>query len=99
MLRLDPTNTEHSTVFTLPTTTRTMPRASVPILTVALVVATIVAGNPSQCLLPNGTMAPCGPDNDQCAAHGTFSRGPGVPQFHIMDLSCGEYVAVPGLEA
>ncbi len=47
-------------------------------------------GNPSRCLRSNGTFAPCGPGNEQCAAHGAFTRSPAVPQYHLMDLSCGE---------
>jgi hypothetical protein len=47
-------------------------------------------GNPSQCVLPNGTLAPCGPGNEQCTVHGRFTRSPAVPQYHLMDLSCGE---------
>ncbi len=41
-------------------------------------------GSPTQCLLPNGTMAPCGPGNDQCGE--PFGRN--TPQFHVTDKSC-----------
>ena len=52
-----------------------------------------VGANPSQCLLPNGSHAPCGPGNQRCApvtGPGGFTRRHGVPQFHVMDRSCGE---------
>ena len=55
-----------------------------------LLAASTADGNPSQCLLPNGTLAPCGPGNEQCTSHGEFTRSPSVPQYHLMDLSCGE---------
>lgn len=42
-------------------------------------------GNPTQCMLPNGTYAPCGPGNDQCGQ--PFNKS--APQFHVMDRSCG----------
>ena len=48
------------------------------------------SANPSRCPLPNGTLAPCGPGNEQCTKHGRFTRSPQVPQYHLMDLSCGE---------
>ena len=48
------------------------------------------SANPSRCPLPNGTLAPCGPGNEQCTKHGRFTRSPAVPQYHLMDLSCGE---------
>lgn len=54
-------------------------------------------GNPSKCPLPNGTFAPCGPGNEQCSAHGKFTRSPAVPQYHLMDLSShGGQGALPG---
>jgi sucrose-6-phosphate hydrolase SacC (GH32 family) len=41
----------------------------------------------ASCLLPNGTMAPCGPGNQMCPP-GPFGRN--TPQYHVRDLSCAE---------
>jgi len=42
-------------------------------------------GCPTKCMKPDGTMAPCGPGNDQCGKPFT-----NAPKFHVMDKSCGE---------
>lgn len=60
------------------------------LVAVAAAAPSRVQGNPSRCQLPNGTLAPCGPGNEQCTTHGEFTRSPAVPQYHLMDLSCGE---------
>ena len=39
---------------------------------------------PSQCMLPNGTLAPCGPGNEECMM--PFQN---APQYHIRGRSCG----------
>ena len=40
---------------------------------------------PTQCMHPNGSRSACGPGNEMCGR----AFGPGYPQFHIRDRSCG----------
>jgi beta-fructofuranosidase len=58
-----------------------------PIIHVALLTAVltaVMAQNPEHCLLSNGTLAPCGPGNEQCGPE--FLN---APQYHIRGKSCG----------
>ena len=59
-------------------------RLVLQLLLTSLLIELRFAQNPTKCLLPNHTMAPCGPGNEQCGP--PFLR---APQFHIRGLSCG----------
>ena len=59
-------------------------RLLLQLLLTSLLIELRFAQNPTQCLLPNHTMAPCGPGNEQCGP--PFLH---APQFHIRGLSCG----------
>eukprot|EP00937_MAST-01D_sp_MAST-1D-sp2_P003400 g3400.t1 len=43
--------------------------------------------SPTQCEMPNGTKAACGPGNDRCHAAGYPTHG-AAPQYHVRDFSC-----------